>query len=160
MTGLVVATEHVLLGLDGVGTSRRQPDASPGIPSFPSAGCLRAGFHPASDVRCLPALLPNRDLAGRRGTFRHVPTGSACARQAFAKHGAILGFVLTAERLMHEGNERLVAPRIRKYGRWRIYDPVAVNDRWWHKIGAGQRGCRSALRNCRIGNAPPNHEQV
>ena len=46
------------------------------------------------------------------------PTGSAYARQAFAKHGALLAFVLTAERLMHEGNERLVAPRIRKHGRW------------------------------------------
>ena len=61
------------------------------------------------------------------------PTGSAYARQAFAKHGALLGFVLTAERLMHEGNERLVAPRIRKYGRWRIYDPLEANDRWWHQ---------------------------
>ena len=65
------------------------------------------------------------------------PTGSAYARQAFAKHGALLGFILTAERLMHEGNERLVAPRIRKHGRWRIYDPVEANDRWWHKSDAG-----------------------
>jgi hypothetical protein len=61
------------------------------------------------------------------------PTGSAYARQAFKKHGAILGIVLTTERLMHEGNERLVAPRIRKYGLWRIYDPVEANDWWWHK---------------------------
>ena len=58
------------------------------------------------------------------------PTGSAYARQAFARHGAVLGFVLTAERLLHEGNEGLVAPRIRKHGRWRIYDPLEAND-WW-----------------------------
>ena len=38
---------------------------------------------------------------------------------------------------MHEGNERLVAPRIRKYDRWRFYDPVETNDRWWHKPDAG-----------------------
>lgn len=60
------------------------------------------------------------------------PTGSAYARQAFKKHGALLGIVLTTERLMHEGNEGQVAPRIRKYGLWRIYDPVEANDWWWH----------------------------
>ena len=61
------------------------------------------------------------------------PTGSAYARQAIAKHGALLGFLLTAERLLHEGNERLVAPRIRKHGRWRIYDPLEANDGWWRR---------------------------
>ncbi len=60
------------------------------------------------------------------------PTGSAYARQALRKHGLLLGIVLTTERLMHEGNEGMVAPRIKKYGLWRIYDPVAANDWWWH----------------------------
>ncbi len=60
------------------------------------------------------------------------PTGSAYARQVFKKHGAFRGIVLTTERLLHEGNERQVAPRIRKYGIWRIYDPVEANDWWWH----------------------------
>ena len=60
------------------------------------------------------------------------PTGSAYARQAFAKHGALGGFVLSVERLMHEGNEGQRAPRIRKYGLWRIHDPVEANDWWWH----------------------------
>jgi hypothetical protein len=59
------------------------------------------------------------------------PTGSAYAREAVKKHGALLGLVLTTERLMHEGNEGISAPRIRKYGLWRIYDPVAANDWWW-----------------------------
>ena len=65
------------------------------------------------------------------------PTGSAYARQAFAKHGALLGSLLTAERLLHEGNERLVAPRIRKHGRWRVYDPLEANDRWWRQTAPG-----------------------
>lgn len=60
------------------------------------------------------------------------PTGSAYARQAIQKHGALLGIVLTSERLLHEGNERTVAPRIRKYGVWRIYDPVTANTWWWN----------------------------
>ena len=65
------------------------------------------------------------------------PTGSAYAREAFAKHGALVGFLLTAERLMHEGNEGLVAPRIRKHGRWRIYDPLEANVRWWRGAATG-----------------------
>jgi hypothetical protein len=60
------------------------------------------------------------------------PTGSDYARQAIKKHGALLGTALTTERLMHEGNEGRRAPRIRKYGLWRIYDPVEANDWWWH----------------------------
>ncbi len=59
------------------------------------------------------------------------PTGSAYARQVIKKHGVLRGVVLTAERLLHEGNEKQVAPRIRKYGIWRIYDPVEANDWWW-----------------------------
>jgi hypothetical protein len=59
------------------------------------------------------------------------PTGSAYARQVVKKHGALLGIFLTTERLLHEGNEGQVAPRIRKYGIWRIYDPVEANDWWW-----------------------------
>jgi len=66
---------------------------------------------------------------GARSTM--YPTGSAYARQAIKKHGALMGAVLTAERLMHEGNEDQVAPRIRKYGIWRVYDPVEANDWWW-----------------------------
>lgn len=66
---------------------------------------------------------------GARSTM--YPTGSAYAQQAIKKHGALLGVVLTAERLMHEGNEDQVAPRIRKYGIWRVYDPVEANDWWW-----------------------------
>jgi len=67
------------------------------------------------------------------GARSHMyPTGSAYARQAIKKHGALLGIVLTTERLMHEGNEAQVAPRIRKYGLWRVYDPVEANDWWWY----------------------------
>ena len=60
------------------------------------------------------------------------PTGSAYARQAIKKHGALVGIVLTTERLLHEGNEDQVAPCIRKYGLWRVYDPVEANDWWWY----------------------------
>jgi len=60
------------------------------------------------------------------------PTGSDYARRVIQKHGVALGIVLTAERLLHEGNEKQVSPPIRKYGIWRTYDPVEANDWWWH----------------------------
>ncbi|ETW94787.1 MAG: hypothetical protein ETSY1_33405 [Candidatus Entotheonella factor] len=59
------------------------------------------------------------------------PTGSDYARRVIKKHGVALGIVLTAERLLHEGNEKQVSPRIRKYGILRTYDPVEANDWWW-----------------------------
>ena len=67
------------------------------------------------------------------GARSHMyPTGSAYARQAIKKHGALIGIVLTTERLMHEGNEDQISPGIRKYGLWRVYDPVEANDWWWY----------------------------
>jgi hypothetical protein len=61
------------------------------------------------------------------------PTGSDYSRRVFRQHGALLGIILTTERLMHEGNEVIVAPRIKKHGIWRVYDPVAANDWWWQE---------------------------
>jgi uncharacterized protein len=69
-------------------------------------------------------------LDGARSTM--FPTGSAYARQAIKKHGALLGTVMTVERLMHEGNESQIAPRIRKHDLWRTHDPVEANDWWWY----------------------------
>jgi hypothetical protein len=75
------------------------------------------------------------------------PTGSDYARQAIKKHGALVGIVLTADRLLHEGNEGRRAPRIRKYGLWRVYDPVAANDWWWQQpVWVYQPGQRSTAR--------------
>jgi putative component of membrane protein insertase Oxa1/YidC/SpoIIIJ protein YidD len=69
-------------------------------------------------------------LDGPRSTM--APTGSVYARKAIKKHGALLGTVMTVERLMHEGNESQIAPRIRRHGLWRTHDPVEANDWWWY----------------------------
>ena len=94
------------------------PDATPSFPALVFDAYLRF----------FQAVISPVD--GARSNM--YPTGSAYARQAVKKHGALLGIVLTTERLMHEGNEAQLAPRIRKYGLWRIYDPVEANDWWWH----------------------------
>jgi hypothetical protein len=48
-----------------------------------------------------------------------------------AKHGMLIGIMMTTDRLLHEWDEQERAPRIVKYGIQRTYDPVEANDFWW-----------------------------
>jgi len=61
------------------------------------------------------------------------PTCAAYSRQVFKKHGFFVGYVMTADRLIHESNEMDYAPPVRVYGRIRYYDPVRWNDYWWYR---------------------------
>jgi hypothetical protein len=59
-----------------------------------------------------------------------APTCSLYAQQAFQEHGVVLGFLLTADRLLHEADER---PRVRTYvlgGQKYYVDPLAANVYW------------------------------
>lgn len=58
------------------------------------------------------------------------PTCSSYSRQAIKKYGAIKGFVMTADRLIHEGDEWRFAPLIRKGRSLSYYDPPENNDFW------------------------------
>jgi Putative membrane protein insertion efficiency factor len=59
------------------------------------------------------------------------PTASGYLGQAVAKHGMLIGIMMTTDRLLHEWDEQQRAPRIVKYGISRVYDPVEANDFWW-----------------------------
>jgi hypothetical protein len=59
------------------------------------------------------------------------PTASGFLGQAVAKHGMLIGIMMTTDRLMHEWDEQRRAPRIVVYGISRAYDPVEANDFWW-----------------------------
>jgi len=59
------------------------------------------------------------------------PTASGYLGQAAAKHGMLIGIMMTTDRLLHEWDEQQRAPRIIKYGISRAYDPVEANDFWW-----------------------------
>jgi uncharacterized protein len=59
------------------------------------------------------------------------PTASGFLGQAVAKHGMLIGIMMTTDRLLHEWDEQQRAPRIVKYGVPRAYDPVEANDFWW-----------------------------
>ncbi len=62
-----------------------------------------------------------------------LPSCSSYSIEAFRKHGFSLGWMMTVDRLIHEGrDETAVSPPIRSDGKWKIYDPVANNDFWWY----------------------------
>jgi hypothetical protein len=59
-----------------------------------------------------------------------APTCSLYAQQAFREHGTLLGFVLTADRLLHESDEQ---PLVRSYvvrGQRHYLDPLSANTYW------------------------------
>ena len=64
------------------------------------------------------------------------PTCSQYGVEAIRKHGALVGTVMTIDRLIHESDEIRRVPVIRIYGSYRYYDPVENNDFWWSR-GAG-----------------------
>jgi putative membrane protein insertion efficiency factor len=61
------------------------------------------------------------------------PTCSQYGVEAIRKHGALVGTVMTIDRLIHESDEIRRVPVIRIYGSYRYYDPVENNDFWWNK---------------------------
>jgi Putative membrane protein insertion efficiency factor len=79
------------------------------------------------------ALTAWRNVLTRADGPRSVmyPTASGFLGQAVAKHGMLIGIMMTTDRLLHEWDEQQRAPRIVKYGISRAYDPVEANDFWW-----------------------------
>jgi len=59
------------------------------------------------------------------------PTCSQYGLEAVRKHGLLVGFVMTFDRLIHESDEIRSAPLIRVYESHKYYDPVENNDFWW-----------------------------
>ena len=66
------------------------------------------------------------------GRCQMYPTCSEYGRRAIAKHGLILGLIMTFDRLLHEYDEPRFAPQIVVGDRVRYYDPVSANDFWWY----------------------------
>ena len=74
----------------------------------------------------------NHLSAVRHGQCPMYPSCSRFSREAIAKHGAVLGWVMTMDRLMRCGRSELsMAPLVQINGQWRYYDPVHENDFWW-----------------------------
>ncbi|MCD6486366.1 MAG: membrane protein insertion efficiency factor YidD [Syntrophobacterales bacterium] len=60
------------------------------------------------------------------------PTCASYSRKVIKKHGFFVGIVMTADRLIHEGNEMDYAPLVKTGKSVRYYDPVSWNDYWWY----------------------------
>jgi hypothetical protein len=60
------------------------------------------------------------------------PSCSNYALLAIRKHGAVIGTVITFDRLQHEANEARTSPRILTGGQIKVYDPLENNDYWWY----------------------------
>jgi hypothetical protein len=62
-----------------------------------------------------------------------LPSCSSYSLQAMKKHGFFMGWMMTVDRLIHEGEEETrVSPVVYSEGQWKIFDPVENNDYWWH----------------------------
>jgi putative component of membrane protein insertase Oxa1/YidC/SpoIIIJ protein YidD len=59
-----------------------------------------------------------------------APTCSLYAQQAFREHGVVLGFLLTADRLLHEADEHPYVPTYSVRGERYYLDPVSANTYW------------------------------
>ena len=60
------------------------------------------------------------------------PSCSEYALCAIDKHGALIGWIMTFDRLMRCGRDEInLSPEIMVNGQWKIYDTVEQNDFWW-----------------------------
>jgi len=58
------------------------------------------------------------------------PTCAAYSKEAYQKHGALVGTLMTVDRLLHEADEPRFSPTVVVHGVGRIYDPVSANELW------------------------------
>ena len=92
----------------------RQPPTGGGTAIFGGLlGFYRTVISPVDGDRC--------DMA---------PTCSLYSHQALQTHGVLLGVVLTADRLLHEADERPLIVPLRRDGELLYPDPLR-NNTWW-----------------------------
>ncbi|MFP4475736.1 MAG: membrane protein insertion efficiency factor YidD [Desulfatibacillaceae bacterium] len=60
------------------------------------------------------------------------PSCSAYARQALARHGPLVGWIMASDRLLRCGRSELSkSPRVWSGTEYLCHDPVSANDFWW-----------------------------
>ena len=62
----------------------------------------------------------------------YYPSCSNYALLAIRKHGALIGAMITFDRLQHEANEGRTSPLMLTGGQIKVYDPLENNDYWWY----------------------------
>jgi hypothetical protein len=85
-----------------------------------------------------------------------VPSCSAYGREAFHRHGPLLGWVLTCDRLARCGHDEVrLAPALRDRNGVRSHDPLAANDFWWRGSPPASAPPRAATRGFMPRRATP-----
>lgn len=85
------------------------------------------------DIAAAPVLFYQHFLSRHWGQrCGYFPSCSNYALLAIRKHGAVIGTVLTFDRLQHEADEVRTSPPILTGGQMKIYDPLENNDYWWY----------------------------
>lgn len=82
---------------------------------------------------CVGLLIFYRQVISRI-TIMHCPMEPSCSNyslRAINKHGALIGVFMTADRLIHEADERKYVPLIKQLDNVKYFDPVENNDFWW-----------------------------
>ena len=75
----------------------------------------------------------NHLSAVRTGECPMYPSDSDYSLQSFKKHGMLLGWVMTIDRLMRCGrDETKLSPTVSVNGKLKTYDPLNQNDFWWY----------------------------
>lgn len=75
----------------------------------------------------------NHLSAVRFGVCPMYPGCSSYALNAIEKHGALIGWIMTCDRLMRCGqDETHLSPEIIVDVNWKFYDTVEQNDFWWY----------------------------
>lgn len=86
-------------------------------------------------IAAAPILFYQHYLSHQWGqTCAYYPSCSNYALLAIRKHGAVLGTIITFDRLQHETNEGRTSPPIFIGGQTKIYDPLENNDFWWYRM--------------------------
>ena len=76
----------------------------------------------------------NHLAAVRFGECPMHPSDSEYSLESFNKHGWVLGWIMTMDRLLRCGrDETRRSPPVRVDGKWKVHDPLANNDFWWYQ---------------------------
>nr|HID58322.1 membrane protein insertion efficiency factor YidD [Desulfobacterales bacterium] len=71
-------------------------------------------------------------IDGRRCSM--YPTCSRYSMQCFERHGFLMGWIMTCDRLLRCGGDEIRrVPILYRKGGVRFYDPVENNDFWWYR---------------------------
>jgi uncharacterized protein len=86
------------------------------------------------EIAVAPVLFYQHFLSQQWGqSCAYYPPCSNYALLAIRKHGAVIGTIITFDRLQHEANEGRTSPLILLTdGQIKVYDPLENNDYWWY----------------------------